>query len=77
MDVTEIIKKLGGAPRVATALALPGDGVGALRVRAWGYRQSIPGEYWAGIAAFSAENGLGVSLEDLANAHAARRAEAA
>jgi hypothetical protein len=77
MDVTEIIKKLGGAPRLASALGLPGEGVGALRVRAWGYRQSIPGEYWADIAAFSKENGFGVSLEDLAQAHAARRAEAA
>ena len=77
MDVRSIIKHLGGAAVLASRIHLPGNGVGALRVRAWANRQTIPGQYWAAIAAYSKEADLGVTLEVLAAAHAVARAEAA
>lgn len=76
MTVSDIVKKLE-PPKLAEALGLPRDGVGALRVRAWGYRGSIPGEYWAAITAYSQSNGLGITLEVLAEAHAVPTAVAA
>ena len=72
MTVTEIIKQLGGAAALARKLGLPPNGVGALRVRAWGYRNSIPAEHWSSIAALARAEDLAVTLELLADAHASR-----
>jgi len=70
MQIAEIITRLGGAAAVARQLGLPSKDVGAKRVRAWALRGSIPGEYWAAIAAYSKEAEKGVTLEVLAAAHA-------
>lgn len=78
MTSASIIKRLGGATSLARSLDLPANDVGAKRVRAWALQGSIPGKYWASIAAISKEAGLGVTLEVLAAAHAeAPAAEAA
>ncbi|MGX8273240.1 carph-isopro domain-containing protein [Brevundimonas diminuta] len=77
MTPTAIIARLGGAAALARALRLPPNDVGAKRVRAWALRNSIPSEYWVGIAAHSKEQGLGVTLEVLASAHAALAGEPA
>jgi len=69
MTVAEIIVRLGGAPTVAQKLGLPGDDVGAKRVRAWATRKRVPPEYWGALAAISKEGGHGVTLEALAAAH--------
>lgn len=77
MTVSQIIKSLGGATVLADGIGLPGEGIGALRVRAWSQRGAIPGAYWAAISAFSKEAGHGVTLEVLAAAHAANLTEQA
>lgn len=71
MTPSAIIARLGGAAVLARALRFPANDVGAKRVRAWSLRNSIPSEYWAGIAAHSKEQGLGITLEVLASAHSA------
>lgn len=71
MDIRSIVLRMGGAATVARGIGLPGNGVGALRVRAWVNRGRIPGAYWGPIAAYSKEQGLGVTLEVLAAAHVA------
>jgi len=77
MTASEIIKRLGGASRLSKALRFPEGETGAVRIRAWAQRETIPGQYWAAIAAYSKEADLGVTLEALAAAHAVTRAEAA
>lgn len=77
MTVSEIITALGGAAVLARRLGFPPGDVGPKRVRAWALRQSIPGEYWAALAAYSKEAECGVTLEVLAAAHAVSRFEAA
>ncbi len=76
MTASEIIKRLGGAAQLSKALGLP-VATGPLRIRAWSHRNAIPGTYWWPIAAYSDAEGLGVSLEVLASAHAALDGEAA
>lgn len=76
MQIADIIRALGGAPAVSKGLGFPPGDVGAKRVRAWATRNSIPGEYWSALSAYSNENGLGITLEVLAVAHAVIRAEA-
>lgn len=71
MTVAEIIRRLGGATVLAERLGFPGADVGAKRIRAWALRNSIPGEYWASVSAYSKEAGKGVTLEVLASVHAA------
>lgn len=70
MDAKTLIKRLGGAAALSAGIGLPDGGLGALRVRAWARRNTIPGPYWATIAAYSKEAGHGVTLEVLAAAHA-------
>ena len=50
MDAKSVITALGGAARLAEALGLPGEDVGAKAVRAWARRNSIPAKYFVGIA---------------------------
>lgn len=76
MDVRSIIKSLGGAAALARGIGLPGNGIGALRARAWSQRNAIPGQYWASIAAYSREADLGITVEVLADAHAVETVEA-
>lgn len=72
MKISEIIRALGGAAEIAKRLRFPAGDVGAKRVRAWSMRGSIPAEYWEALAAYSKEDGLGVTLEVLAASHANR-----
>jgi len=77
MTVAKLIAHMGGAAVLAKALVLPDNDVGAKRVRAWASRGSIPAGYWEALTAYSKTERLGVSLEVLAAAHAARRESAA
>lgn len=70
MTPPDIIDRLGGSAALASALGFPPGDVGGKRIRAWRLRKSIPGEYWAAIAAYSKEAGRGITLEVLAAAHA-------
>lgn len=74
MTPSQIISELGGAAVLAAALGFPGNDVGAKRVRAWDLRKRIPAEYWVAIAAYASRAEIGVSLDDLANAHAFKAA---
>lgn len=77
MTVPEIVKALGGSAALAAGMNLPGNGIGALRVRAWVQRKSIPAAYWSRIVAYSKELGRDVTFEVLASAHEGFQTEAA
>lgn len=73
MDHIATIKALGGAKAVADALRARGVAVADVTVRSWTLSgRTIPGKYWAHIAAVAAEKGQHVSFEALAAAAAVR-----
>lgn len=76
MTISELIKGLGGATVLSEGIGLPGEGVGALRVRAWAQRNAIPGGYWKAIADFAHRSGSPITLDTLAEVHAVGAAAA-
>ncbi len=66
---TEVIDELGGTEKLASALNKKYP-----TVAAWKQRDSIPGEFWADVAALPKAREVGLTVEGLAKIARDRRA---
>jgi hypothetical protein len=56
--VDALIRRLGGAPKVAEGVGLAASEEGARVVRAWVFRDSIPAEWFTALARFASTEGF-------------------